>query len=200
MSGLSKASSFADTAITGNDTLRAKLPSFRFVPSSYLLQTAGGIGLISAGFSWDYGQHEKWATDVLVGFVPKYDTDNAKLTFSIRQTYTPFKLRVSDDFTYHPLRAGLYASTTSGRQFWFSEPDKYPSNYYTFSTKLRFNIFLGQDFQYVLKSQTSYFDRVKLYYDFHTSDFYLISRLQNSYLKNLRYVGLAIGAKFYIRK
>ena len=178
----------------------ANMPAFRFVPSSYLLQGAGGIGVISAGFGWDYSKHKRWSTDVLVGFVPKYDTENVKLTLTLRQTYTPFQVSIYEDLDYHPLRVGAYVSTISGRQFWLSAPDKYPSNYYTFSTKVRFNIFVGQDVQYKLQSTTSYFDRVKLYYDFHTSDLNLIARVQNSYFKNLRYISLAIGAKFYIRK
>ena len=186
-------------AFVSSDTT-VKLPSFRFVPSSYMLQGAGGIGLVSAGFGWDYSKNKTWSTDVLVGFVPKYESDHVKFTFTLRQTYTPFRIALNDNFNYHLLRAGIYASTTSGRQFWFSAPDQYPSNYYTFSTKLRFNIFLGQDIDYTLQSTTSYFDRVKFYYDFHASDFNLIARIQNSYFKNLRYISLALGAKFYIRK
>ena len=189
-----------DSISISNDTLKSALPSFRFVPSNYILQAAGGIGLISAGFGWDYSKNKRWSTDILVGFVPKYETDNIKLTLTLKQTYSPFRLELNKSFDFHPLRLGLYASTTSGRQFWFSEPDKYPSNYYTFSTKLRFNIFLGQDFDYKLPFNDFYFDWIKLYYDVHASDFNLIARIQNQYLKNLRYVSLAIGAKFYIRR
>ena len=177
-----------------------RMPSFRFVPSNYMLQGAGGIGLLSVGFGYDYSKNKRWATDVLVGFVPKYETEHVKFTLTLRQTYTPFQIPVFEKLNYHPLRAGLYVSTTSGRQFWVNAPDQYPSNYYTFSTKVRFNVFLGQDFDYTFNSSSSYFDRVKFYYDFHTSDFNLIARIQNHYFKNLRYISLAVGAKFYIRK
>ena len=185
--------------VDSSDSIK-NLPSFRFVPSNYILQGAGGIGVVSAGAGWDYSPRKRWSTDVLLGYVPKYDTDHVKLTLTLRQTYTPFELEIREDFDYHPLRAGLYVSTTSGRQFWLSAPDKYPNDYYTFSTKVRFNVFLGQDITYKLSSSTSYFDKVKLYYDFHTSDLNLIARVQNAYFKNLRYISLAIGAKFYIRK
>ena len=185
-------------AVSSDSTIN--IPSFRFVPSNYMLQGAGGIGVVSVGFGWDYSKRQKWATDALVGFVPKYETEQVKFTLTLRQTYTPFQLTINGRFDYHPLRIGAYVSTTSGRQFWFSSPDKYPNNYYTFSTKVRLNVFVGQDIDYKINSTTSYFDRVKLYYDFHTSDLNLIARVQNSYLKNLRYISLAVGAKFYIRK
>ncbi len=179
---------------------KVKLPSFRFVPSSYMVQYAGSIGLVSAGFGWDYSKRKRWSTDVLIGYVPKYDSDRAKITFTLRQTYTPWKVEINEDVRFHPLRTGLFVSTTAGRQFWMSAPDKYPSNYYTFSTKIRFNLFLGQDFEYKFRSNSSYFERVKFYYDVHTNDLYLISRVQNKYLKGEDYLGLALGMKLLIRK
>lgn len=176
------------------------LPSFRFVPSNYQAQFAGGIGLVSAGFGWDYSKNKRWATDVLIGYVPKYDSERGKLTLTLRQSYTPWAIKLNEDFKYHPLRTGIFISTTAGRQFWFSADDKYPSDYYTFSTKMRFNLFVGQDFEYKLPFEKSYFDRVRFYYDFHTSDFNFVARVQNSSLRNRNYIGLALGAKLYIRK
>ncbi|WP_341831651.1 hypothetical protein AACH28_23205 [Sphingobacterium thalpophilum] len=110
------------------------------------------------------------STDFLLGYVPKYDTDRAKLTLTLRQSYTPWKIKLNKQFTYHPLRTGAYLNTTLGKQFWYKEPDKYPNSYYRFSTRLRINIFVGQDFSYKIKSSNSYFEGVKFYYDLHTSD------------------------------
>lgn len=188
------------TLIDSNKTKELKKATFSLVPSSYLLQYAGSIGLFSAGTGWDYGRQKQWSTDFLLGYVPKYDTDRAKLTLTLRQTYTPFMVQLHKQVSYHPLRTGIYLNTTLGKQFWYKEPDKYPNSYYRFSTRLRINIFVGQDFTYKLKSNSSYFEGIKFYYDLHTSDLYLISGIQNKYLKFDDYIGLALGVKLQIRR
>jgi len=183
---------------TGNREL--KRTAFRLIPSSYIIQYAGSIGLFSLGWGWDYGKKHQWSTDFLIGYVPKYDTDRAKLTLTLRQTYTPWSVPVNKQIAYHPLRTRVYFNTTLGKQFWYKEPDKYPSSYYSFSTRLRINLFVGQDFIYRLKSQTSYFESIRLYYDFHSSDLYLASGIPNSYLNFDDYIGLTIGVKLQIRR
>lgn len=196
------------TKIVGNEFIKTenvssralKKAAFNLVPSSYMIQYAGSIGLFSAGAGWDYGRHKHWSTDFLIGYVPKYDTDRAKLTFTLRQSYTPWKVALNKQITYHPLRTGAYLNTTLGKQFWYKEPDKYPNSYYRFSTRLRINIFVGQDFTYKINSNSSYFEGIKFYYDLHTSDLYLISGVQNKYLKFDDYIGLALGVKLQIRR
>lgn len=173
-------------------------PIFSVKPSSYVVQAAGGIGLVSVGAGWDYGKRDRWATDVLLGFVPKYDTDRAKITLTVRQGITPWSLVLNDDFAYQPLRAGLYLSTTAGNQFWFNNPDKYPNNYYTFSTKLRAYIYVGQSFSYSLSSHFRKAKRIDFYYDVHVSDMMFISRVQNRTLTGFDYMGLALGLKVRI--
>ncbi|WP_104382858.1 hypothetical protein [Sphingobacterium sp. HMA12] len=190
----------SSTHIGSNNSKELKKAAFNLVPSSYLVQYAGSIGLFSAGVGWDYGWQKQWSTDFLLGYVPKYDTDRAKLTLTLRQTYTPFKVQLHEQISYHPLRTGVYLNTTLGKQFWYKEPDKYPNSYYRFSTRLRINIFVGQDFSYKLKSKSSYFEGIKFYYDLHTSDLYLVSGIQNKYLKFDDYIGLALGVKLQIRR
>ncbi len=189
--------------IINTESVRAKelkKTAFSLVPSSYMIQYAGSIGLLSTGAGWDYGRSKQWSTDFLVGYVPKYDTDRLKLTLTLRQSYTPWEIRLNKQLIYHPLRAGAYLNTTLGKQFWYKEPDKYPNSYYRFSTRLRINIFAGQDFVYKIKSSTSYFEGIKFYYDLHTSDLYLVSGVQNKYLKFDDYIGLALGVKLQIRR
>lgn len=167
-----------------------------FLPTSAVAQFAGSIGLVSLGAGWDYGKDDKWATELLIGFVPKYNTDRNKITITLRQVYTPWSISLSHKSTYHPLRTGTYLSTTVGKQFWFSAPEKYPEKYYTFSTKLRMNIFIGQDFALKLNSKKLPLDRIRIYYDIHTSDLYLISGATNRYLKATDYLSVALGLKF----
>lgn len=181
-------------------TRTLKKTTFSLIPSNYMIQYAGSIGLVSLGSGWDYGKNQRWSTDFLIGYVPKFDSDRAKITLTLRQTFTPWEIKLRSRNSYHPLRTGLYFNTTIGKQFWFSAPEKYPINYYTFSTKLRLNIFIGQDFSHQLSSKTSYFESVKFYYDLHTDELYLINRIQNKYLKPVDYLGLALGVKLQIRR
>ena len=171
---------------------------FHIQPSSYLLQTGGDIGLVSIGAGWEYGKNKQWATEVLLGFVPKYDTDRVKFTLNLRQVYSPWKLPLNQSITYKPLRTGLYLSTTLGKQFWYSAPEKYPKDYYTFSTKLRANIFVGQSFSFELPEKVQLFRKVDFYYDVHVSDLMLISRIQNKSLSGFNSLGLALGVKVSI--
>jgi len=174
--------------------------SFNVIPSYYVFQYAGSIGLVSLGAGWDYGKKNQWSTDFLIGYVPKYDTDRAKIALTLRQTYSPWQISVKENVTYDPLRTGVYFNTTIGKQFWFSAPEKYPNKYYHFSTKLRLNIFIGQSFSYSFASKTSYFEKIKVYYDLHTSDLFLISRFQNNYLRAQDFLGLSLGVKLQIRQ
>ncbi len=181
-------------------TRQLKKTAFTLVPSTYITQFAGSIGLISVGAGWDYGRRDQWATEFIAGIVPRYDTDRAKVTLTLRQTYTPWSIPINKHFNYQPLRTGLYINTMIGNQFWFNAPDRYPGDYYTFSTKLRFNAFIGQEITYKIPSDNFYFEGIKFYYDLHTNDLMLISRIQNRYLKGQDYLGLALGLKLQIRR
>lgn len=208
--GMEWQSGFATTYALGEergpDSVSTKeaedLPAARveIVPAHYNMQHAGAIGLVALGPGWDYGQKRQWTTDFLIGYVPAYDTDRAKVTLTLRQIYTPWKLPVGDKLLYEPLRTGAYVSTTLGKQFWFSAPEKYPRNYYTFSPKVRINIFLGQSVGLRFDTKRSRFDSIKLYADLHSSDLYIISRIQNKYLKFKDYLGLSFGIKLQLKR
>lgn len=183
-----------------SSTKALKKTTFSLIPSNYNVQYAGGIGLIATGPGWDYGNRKQFNTDFLLGYVPKYDTDKNKITLTLRQTYIPFKLHLTKHLVYEPMRIGIYISTTLGDQFWVSPPDQYPNNYYKFSTKMRFNIFLGQDVTYRIQNKKSYFESIKFYYDLHTNELYVMSRRSESYLKGKNHFGIALGAKLQIRR
>ena len=52
------------------------------IPTQHVLQFCGNMGLVSVGIGWDYGKRRQWETHLLVGFVPKYESDYAKMTFT----------------------------------------------------------------------------------------------------------------------
>ena len=97
------------------------------IPTHTKLQFAGNMGLLSFGFGWDYGKRNQWETDLLFGFVPKYESDKAKATFTLKQNYIPWSLQIKESrFSAEPLACGLYFNTVFGDEFWVSEPERYP--------------------------------------------------------------------------
>lgn len=169
-----------------------------FIPTHMKIHYAGSMGLFSIGTGWDYGKRDQWETDLIFGFVPKYTTNHAKMVFTLKQNYIPWINPIGNKgFFFEPLTCGLYVSTISGREFWSSAPDKYPSGYYTFSTKLRFNIFAGERITYRIPENKRFgFEEVALFYEISTCDLYLISGIQNNRLKVTDYLKLSFGLKF----
>lgn len=169
------------------------------IPSYTKIQYAGNMGLLSFGTGWDYGKNNQWETDVFFGFVPKYDTDKFKVTFTVKQNFIPWKIKLKKGFSIDPLACGLYVNTVFGEDFWSKEPAKYPDNYYKFSTKIRFNIYLGQRITFRIPPEKRFFAKsITLFYEVSTNELYLISAVQNSYLKPDDYLSLSLGLKMQV--
>lgn len=170
------------------------------IPTHTKLQFAGNMGLLSIGTGWDYGRRNQWETDLLFGFLPKYDSDKAKLTFTIKQNYIPWSLQIrQSDFSFEPLSCGLYLNTVFGDEFWVHEPDRYPQGYYGFSSKVRFHIFAGQRLTYKIPSRFRVTARaITLFYELSTSDLYVVSAFTNRYLKPKDYLSLSFGIKLQL--
>ncbi len=188
-----------DTSLTSYDrkVLKRYFRWSRLIPSQTILQNAGNMGVVSMGIGWDYGKREQWETHLLFGLIPKHDSRNAKLTMTIKETYRPWQISLGKDFYFDPLTCGLYLNTAFDDEFWSRQPDRYPKSYYDFlSTKVRINIFLGQQIDwkipyYKRKSRKS----VTLFYEVSTCDLYLRSMITEKYVKLTDILGLSIGAK-----
>lgn len=173
----------------------------RLIPTHTKIQYAGGMGLISLGAGWDYGKNNQWETDVFLGFLPRYSTKENKVTFTLKQNFIPWKVDLGkdNDFFLEPLACGLYVNTIFNGDFWVSEPDKYPNGYYSFSTRMRFNIYIGQRIGYKIPENRRFFAKsVSLFYELSTNDLYMVSAFSNSYLKPTDYLRLSFGLKFQL--
>lgn len=171
----------------------------KLIPRYTKIQFAGNMGLLSFGTGWDYAKH--WETDVFLGFVPKYSTDKTKITFTAKQNYIPWNIDIKNKrtFFFEPLTCGMYVNTVFGGDFWTKEPDKYPSGYYNFSTKVRFNIFLGQRITYKIDKSKRFFAKsITFFYEVNTNDLYIVSAFTNSYLTPKDYLTLSFGLKLQI--
>lgn len=161
------------------------------------IQFAGNMGLLSFGTGWDYGKHNQWETDLLLGFIPKYSSKKAKITMTLKQNYMPWSINIGKGFSTEPLTCGLYMNTVFGDQFWVNEPDRYPKGYYGFSSKVRFHIFMGQRLTYDIDPQRRFLAKsVTFFYEISTCDLYVVSAATNSYLRPRDYLSLSFGLKF----
>ena len=174
-------------------TLNALIPSYNKI------QFLGGMGLVSVGSGWDYGKHNQWETDLLFGLIPKYNSSSAKITMTLKQNYIPWDLPLKNRFSIQPLTCGLYLNMVFSNKFWTREPERYPSGYYGFSTRVRANIFIGQRFMYDIPDSKRFFaEAVGVFYELSTCDFYLVSAFTNRYLKPRDYLRLSFGIKLQI--
>jgi hypothetical protein len=170
------------------------------IPTYLKLQYAGNMGMFSLGTGWDYGKHNQWETDVYLGFLPKFKSSRPKITFTLKQNYIPWHVKVRNtNFSVDPLACGLYFNTIFGHEFWVNEPGRYPKGYYGFSSKVRTNIYVGQRVTYHIPPQYRIIAReCTFYYEISSCDLYIVSAFTNKYLKPKDYLSFSLGVKFQL--
>ena len=162
------------------------------------IQYAGSMGFLSFGTGWQYG-HDKWETDLLVGVVPRFNDKKTKFTLTFKQNFMPWHIDIrSSRFSYEPLACGMYVNSMLDDRFWKFEPERYPSDYYKFSTKIRFHIFLGQRFVIDVRGKSRTHKSLTFFYELSTCDLYFISAVTNKYLRPSDYLGLSFGLKMQV--
>ena len=172
---------------------------YKLIPNQITAQYAGSIGVASLGFGWHYGKHMNWETDLMLGIVPRYHSEEAKTTFTVKERYIPWHLNISSRWMVEPLTTGLFFNSIFGEGFWSKEPSRYPDRYYGFSTRVRANIFLGQRITYRIPSKKRHFFRsISAYYEFSTCDMYIISGITNKNVKFGDILSFAAGLKLNI--
>lgn len=167
------------------------------IPTHLKLQFAGNMGLLSVGTGWDYGKHNQWETDILLGFLPKYRSSENKITLTVKQNYMPWSLQIKESrFSVEPLSCGMYLNTVFGDDFWVREPSRYPKGYYGFSSKVRIHAFLGQRITYDIDPRRRFTAKsITFFYEISTCDLYIVSAFTNKYLKPKDYLSLSFGVK-----
>ena len=177
------------------------------IPTHFVLQNAGNMGVLSAGIGWSYGKRRQWETDLLFGYIPKHDSSRGKLTTTLKGNFIPWDVDLSHishkipqgRWVFKPLTTSLYLNTVYGHEFWKSQPGRYPDKYYEFmSTKFRLNVALGQRLTFVIpESKRKRSGRVSLFCEVGTCDLYIRSMFQSSDVKLKDILGLSIGVKFH---
>ena len=168
------------------------------MPTYTKMQYAGGMGLLNFGFGWSYGKNDQWETDVFLGFIPRYSSDNTKMTFTLKQNFIPWHKPLNKSFTLEPLTCSLYFNTVFSDEFWTQEPDRYPRGYYGFSTRVRTHLSVGQRLRFMIPDKKRIFARsITAFYEISTCDLYVVSAFTN-HLSPDDYLRLSFGLKFDI--
>lgn len=169
------------------------------VPDFVRFQFAGSIGLVDAGCGWEHGKRKKFETDIMFGFVPKYEKDAAFITFTARETYVPWtKPLYGEMFTFQPLACGVFVNSVLNSEYWTREPDRYPNgSYYRFSSKLRIHVFVGQRYTLNIPREKRFMARsISAVWELSTCDLYIVSKAVNKTLPWYEILSLSLGLKF----
>ncbi|WP_295878819.1 hypothetical protein [uncultured Alistipes sp.] len=170
----------------------------RLLPTHVKVQYAGGMGVVSAGYGWDYGRKCRWETDLMIGLLPGAYADKTHTTFTLRQNYIPWSIRCCERFAIEPFTCGLYMTLISGEKFWIHEPDRYPGDqYYSFTSRLRLHLYAGQRVTWYLKGD-SLLRNITLYYELSANDLDIIAKCGNRTLHLSDIVYFSFGIKFQL--
>ncbi len=167
------------------------------IPTQTIVQFAGNMGFVSVGIGWDYGKHKQWETNLLVGYLPKFNTSRSKMTMTLKQNFIPWSHRLNESWAFEPLTCGIYLNTVFGQEFWNKQPARYPNNYYPFlSTKMRINIFMGQRFALLMPhNRRKFIKSITAFYEFSACDLHIRALFQDKTLKLHDIINLSLGLK-----
>ena len=170
------------------------------IPAHIKLQYAGNMGFMSLGWGWDYGKRRQWETDIMIGYIPRFKSDQAKATFSLKQNYIPLSLQIKQSrWAFEPIECGLYFNTLPYKEFWYRNPKRYGKGYYEYCSRMRVNIFAGQRINFdIPESKRDMIKTVTAFYEVSTYDMMFVSACQNKSLKPNQYLTLSVGIKLQI--
>lgn len=167
-----------------------------FIPTSGVIQVCGNMGIVSMGIGWAYGKRRQWETQLLLGYIPKFDSDDEKWTLTLKQNFIPWKKPMGKGWTFEPLECSLYFNTVFGHDFWAKQPTKYESGYYPFSTRIRPNLAFGERFKYdIPHNKRKRIKSITFFYELGTNEIYALRFFRNGNAGFWDVFGLSLGVK-----
>lgn len=190
---------------TDNDELflqkmeRRKEVWSNFIPNSAIGQFAGNIGLVEAGTGWSYGKHDRWETQFLLGYVPKFKSGENDFTLTLRETLAPWQVG-KNNLKFIPGVFSLTFSSILNDKYWFRMPEKYPmEGYYWLKTRLRTQIGFGERLTFVRTSESRRnIEAVSIYYQLDLDDIGILSAIPNKQVTLYDIVHFGCGVIFHL--
>lgn len=165
------------------------------IPSQFVVQNAGNMGVVSAGIGWDYGKRSQWETHLMCGYIPAHQSTRGKVTMTLKENYLPWSLDLKQGWSVEPLLTSVYLNTVYGHEFWKTQPRRYPNKYYDFmSTKFRLNVALEQRITWLIPDKRRRRAKsVSLSYEISSCDLYIRSKFVDSSVPLKDIIGLSFG-------
>lgn len=165
-----------------------------YIPDHAVLQFAGNIGLLSAGPGYSYLK-DKVNSDILYGYVPAYESNSGVHMLTVKTSYRPYLVDLSEGYLLEPLRVGSGVSYSYGSQFYTSWPKRYPDRYYWWASSLRLTPFIGSAISRKIGNDDTIIKRVQLYAELGSTDLDIVSKFNNKSLPLWDVLNLAVGSK-----
>lgn len=174
----------------------------RLLPTHCKLQYAGGMGVASIGFGWDYGRRNQWETDLQIGWLPKHfiGTGEGRATFTLRESFIPWNIRCHRQLGIEPFSCGIYLNFIAGEEFWMQEPQKYGGPYYRFSTRMRAYIYVGQRITWYHRNPRSLLRSIGFYYELSAKELDLLAKCTNRELSIADIFYFSFGVRVQLMK
>lgn len=166
----------------------------RYIPDAAVVQFAGNMGMLSAGPGYDFAKR-KLAADLLYGYVPKFDSDEAEHLLTIKGTYKPWEIKRRRDFTVIPIQIGLGLSYYLNDKYPLVWDEKYPKQYYWWSPKVRLLGFAGATVTRQVRN--SKIKTIGLYSEFGTYDLIFTSWFKDDGIGIGDIVNLSVGTRIH---
>ncbi|WP_162425846.1 hypothetical protein [Pontibacter pudoricolor] len=167
---------FTSTAGTLSDSTDTKKRKW-YAPDALTLQYAGNLGMFSGGANYKF-LHDKLNAELLYGYVPRFDAEEALHLLSFKVIYKPLKkVELGNDFTLTPLRANLAVSYHFRSQFSSSWDSSYPENYYWWISSFRMTGGLGTAIN--KRIDVGHFKEISLYGEVGTYDLIVTSAVKD---------------------
>ncbi|WP_162051874.1 hypothetical protein [Pontibacter pamirensis] len=165
-----------------------------YQPDGVVLQYAGNMGFLSVGPSYSLAKN-KLNVELLYGFVPKYDAEEALHLLTLKGVWLPLKeVKLNNDYTLTPLRAGLGASYYFNDQFPLTWKDGIPAGYYWWSSGVRVLGFAGAGINRNFGDDKT-IKGVSLYSEIGTYDLILTSWVKDERLTLWEIANLSLGVR-----
>lgn len=167
------------------------------IPTQGVVQTCGNMGIVSLGVGWNYGKNRHWETHLMLGLIPRFDSNNVKGTLTLKENYIPWRIDIGKGWQFEPLECALYFNTVFGHDFWTKQPTKYESGYYPFSTRVRPNTALGERVKFdIPDNKRKRIKSITVFYEFGTNDINFMRFYRNGSAGFWDVFGLSFGAMF----
>lgn len=165
-----------------------------FLPDHVTIQFAGNIGMFSVGFGYSY-LNDKLNTDFLYGIVPGFEANTSIHILTAKNYYTPFRVKVNDNFDWEALKIGTGVSYSIGQQFFTTLPKRYTEDYYWWASSLRLTPFIGTAISTKVGNDDSAIKRLQFYSELGTTDLDIVNKTSNKNLPLFDIMNVAAGTK-----